>query len=210
MALLDLVLTKNIPALLAYEVPYRQTAKAPEFVDEWVGQWGNERCLDWFVARHPNNAQLVDTSRALVNINLPRGLGFLSFLHRPARNTSIARRHLNSAMRDVGGLGNWIFESMQAHFLERCLDVVRSNQSRTREFTYMMNRLFLHSLTDGTGQHYIKLDAVQNIFEAQRMVQFFDPDNGQFLQWHAATGVPTTSTTTGASESGSYPASMLA
>jgi hypothetical protein len=209
MDLLDLLVAADIPAILAYDVPYRQNSIGADFIEEWTEEWGTSRCLDWFVAQHPMAEQLRKASRTLTNYKLPRGLGFLSYMHRPARNMNIARRHLISATREQGGLDIGILTKLRDYYRDLAWNTIRDNDSRVKEFYYYLNQLFLGSIADGTGHTYLTLDAIKDVYESHKLSRILDPDGPDFLAWKEQNGVPTVSSVSGESESGDYPESML-
>lgn len=199
--MLDLLLSRDIQAIQNFQVPYRQSNEYTDLIDAWVEEHGTTRGLNYFIDNHPQCELLRIVSANLQNVPLPRGLQYLAYLHRPARNANLTRKYLLAAVRKIGGLQVGIEEVISKYYLERCRSIMVSNGERTRRFYHYINRLYLGSIYDGTAQFYLRLDAVRDIYETTRAVQMdldFMDDNSQYE-----------TSSDESSESGEYPSSMI-
>lgn len=197
--LLDLLLSRDIQAIQNFQVPYRQSNEYTDLIDAWVEEHGTTRGLNYFIDNHPQCEMLRIMSAYLKNVTLHRGMQYLSFLHRPARNANLTRKYLLAAVRKIGGLQVGIEEVISKYYLERCRSIMVSNGERTRRFYNYINRLYLGSIYDGTAQFYLRLDAVRDIYEATRAVHIdFKDDDSQYE-----------TSSDESSELGGYPASMI-
>jgi len=141
-------------------------------------------------------------SAHLQTVSLPRGLQYLTYLHRPARNAALTRKYLLAAVRKVGGLDIGIEDAIQKHYLELCRSVMVSNGHRTRRFYQYINRLYLNSIYDGTAQFYLRLDALRDIYQA---TETMNETMNELLEDDTAY----TTSSDESSESGDYPSSMI-
>lgn len=197
--LLDLLLSRDIQAIQNFQVPYRQSNEYTDLIDAWVEEHGTARGLNYFIDNHPQCELLRIVSAYLEHIPLPRGMQYLSFLHRPARNADRTRKYLLAAVRKIGGLQVGIEEVIGKYYLERCRSIMISNGERTRRFYHYINRLYLGSIYDGTAQFYLRLDAVRDIYETTRAVHYSDlKDDSEYE-----------TSSDESSESGEYPSSMI-
>lgn len=199
--MLNLLLSRNIQAIQNYQVPYRQSNQYTDFIEAWVEEHGTVRGLSYFVDMHPDRELLRIVSAYLTTIPLPRGLQYLTYLHRPARNAALTRKYLLAAVRKIGGLDIGIEEVISKYYLERCRSIMISNGHRTRRFYQYINRLYLQSIYDGSAQFYLRLDAVRDVYSAvqeQTMDLHELNDNSEYE-----------TSSDESSESGDYPSSMI-
>ncbi len=202
--LLNLLLSRNIQAIQEFILPYRQSNQYTDLIEAWVDEYGTTRGLNYFVDQHPKADFLRIVSNYLQTVPLPRGLQYLTYLHRPARNSAITRKHLLAAVRKIGGLGIGIEEVISKHYLERCRSIMLSNGKRTRRFYRYINRLYLDSIYDGTAQFYLRLDALKDFYQTTRAME-------RAMDWHTQLNDNTEYVTSSdeSSESGGYPSSMI-
>ncbi len=199
--MLNLLLSRNIQAIQNYQVPYRQSNQYTDLIEAWVEEHGTVRGLNYFVDMHPDCELLRIVSAYLTTLPLPRGLQYLTYLHRPARNAALTRKYLLAAVRKIGGLQLGIEEVISKYYLERCRSIMVSNGHRTRRFYQYINRLYLQSIYDGSAQFYLRLDAVRDVYSAvqeQTMDLHELNDNSEYE-----------TSSDESSESGDYPSSMI-
>ncbi len=197
--MLNLLLSRDIQGIQNFQLPYKQNNEYTDLIEAWVEEHGTARGLNYFVDTHPERETLRIVSAYLENVKLPRGLQYLAFLHRPARNANLTRKYLLAAVRKIGGLQMGIEEVISKYYLERCRYIMVSNGHRTRRFYQYINRLYLHSIYDGSAQFYLRLDAIRDVYAAVHVVNLHElKDDSEYE-----------TSSDESSESGDYPTSMI-